>query len=158
MLRCKISSNFTDLDVIHQEYPWIPSSSQVRPSPQAIEFKLKSLGEIQESWATTRDYILYRVFKRDFDCVNDRFIVFDDKIDSSHKAFKPNDFPYQTELGCHWVMWYGSQEKPYDDERINADIVKELGDILGRGVRFDFAWYENPKMTVPEFYHVQVFW
>ena len=23
---------------------------------------------------------------------------------------------------------------------------------------FQFAWYENPKMTVPGIYHVQVFW
>lgn len=24
--------------------------------------------------------------------------------------------------------------------------------------QFDFVWYENPKMTVPLVYHVQVFW
>jgi hypothetical protein len=24
--------------------------------------------------------------------------------------------------------------------------------------RFRFVWYENPKMTVPDVYHVQVFW
>jgi hypothetical protein len=59
-------------------------------------------------------------------------------------------------------MWYGDAQKPYaygDDstDRINADINEALTQMCEE-VEFDFAWYENPAMTVPEFYHVQVFW
>lgn len=61
--------------------------------------------------------------------------------------------------------------QPRSDEGISKDISAELNKLLNTRskslnlfapppapVDFDFAWYENPKMSVPDFYHVQVFW
>ncbi|KAJ1389253.1 hypothetical protein B484DRAFT_459705 [Ochromonadaceae sp. CCMP2298] len=156
MLKNRIPSNYDALDKLNQQHRWIPNQNQTRPAPQVLERKEKSLNEIYASWATIRDYILYRVWGRDFDVVNDKFVVFDNSVEGL-KAFKPNDYPYETEVGNHWVMWYGGAQCPYGDDRINEDIDEALTKIC-EDVPFDFAWYENPAMTVPEFYHVQVFW
>lgn len=69
---------------------------------------------------------------------------------------------------------YGPPE--LTETEINADLRFELeahlasqtdeekgggggaqGGLAGRR-GFEFAWYENPKMTIPGVYHVQVFW
>jgi hypothetical protein len=69
---------------------------------------------------------------------------------------------------------YGPPE--LTEAEINADLRFELeahlasqtdeekgggggaqGGLAGRR-GFEFAWYENPKMTIPGVYHVQVFW
>jgi hypothetical protein len=92
------------------------------------------------------------------------------------RVFKANLFPYDLPRGTrHWVMWYpvcfdldalgpmGAdlncwllRIKP-SDEAISADIELELRTELEHE-RFDFVWYLNPKMTVPNIFHVQVFW
>ena len=61
--------------------------------------------------------------------------------------------------------------QPRSDEGISKDISAELNKLINSRskslnlfappaapVDFDFVWYENPKMSVPDFYHVQVFW
>jgi hypothetical protein len=74
--------------------------------------------------------------------------------------FERNEFPYQVESGFHhYVLWMGatvSGALPTEDD-INTHITLALQDLTA-GDHFDFAWYENPKMTVPLVYHVQVFW
>ena len=52
-------------------------------------------------------------------------------------------------------MWYTYQDIP--DNEINNDIDNSLYELMGHK-NFEFVWYENPKMSVPEIYHVQVFW
>jgi hypothetical protein len=103
MLKNKIPSTLEELDKLNAQHRWIPNSSQIRPAPHVCERKKKSLGEIYASWVTIRDYILYRVWNRDFDVVNDKFVVFDNSVEGL-RAFKPNDYPYETEVGNHWVM------------------------------------------------------
>ena len=44
------------------------------------------------------------------------------------------------------------------DELIDRDIIEGITNIIGIEASFQFGWYENPKMTVPGIYHVQVFW
>jgi hypothetical protein len=44
------------------------------------------------------------------------------------------------------------------EDDINRDIDAAIGTRLGKSADFDFIWYENPKMTIPGIYHVQVFW
>ena len=61
--------------------------------------------------------------------------------------------------GHHYVMWYShNQPTPITDEIIDTDIAIALIDIVGQDVDYQFGWYENPKMSVPGIYHVQVFW
>jgi hypothetical protein len=43
-------------------------------------------------------------------------------------------------------------------EQISTDIAEGIQLLIGERHDFEFVWYENPKMTVPDLYHVQVFW
>ena len=52
-------------------------------------------------------------------------------------------------------MWYTYND--ISDIEITSDILDSLKNILKHD-NFEFVWYENPKMSVPEVYHVQVFW
>ena len=75
------------------------------------------------------------------------------------KRFEKNQFPYQLQEGSHYVLWLGpsaSETMPTEGE-INEHITQALTQLTG-GDNFNFAWYENPKMTIPSVYHVQVFW
>ena len=66
----------------------------------------------------------------------------------------------------HWVLWYLEKDFSFDfpDELINQIINEQIKFVLGLcsdsnlDSNFQFAWYKNPNPTIPEFYHVQVFW
>eukprot|EP00802_Teleaulax_amphioxeia_P017662 Tamp_17827.p1 GENE.Tamp_17827~~Tamp_17827.p1 ORF type:complete len:336 (-),score=26.30 Tamp_17827:314-1321(-) len=86
--------------------------------------------------------------------------------------FAPNNFPYNLDEGArHFVMWYNTPKLLKSDDEVTRDIFRELRRHLmeSQGVTdvatadaslppFDFAWYVNPKMTIPFIAHVQVFW
>lgn len=54
-------------------------------------------------------------------------------------------------------MWYNYFPPEITEDEINADIGAALEAETGAD-GYQFVWYENPKMTVPDVYHVQVFW
>eukprot|EP00697_Spironema_sp_BW2_P000817 gnl/Spiro4/11098_TR5885_c0_g1_i1.p2 gnl/Spiro4/11098_TR5885_c0_g1~~gnl/Spiro4/11098_TR5885_c0_g1_i1.p2 ORF type:complete len:207 (-),score=48.24 gnl/Spiro4/11098_TR5885_c0_g1_i1:102-686(-) len=104
------------------------------------------------------------------------------------RRFVNNLYPYVLPHGTvHSVMWYTYGPDGLSDEQISQDIAADLGAQLGgvplvaanavgtgappphahvasttnstHGVApFEFVWYENPKMSIPDIYHVQVFW
>lgn len=106
-----------------------------------------------------------------------KFSVEDREVLPTVRLFKPNEFPYDITRGNHWVMWYATKEKSYSSEEISAHISESIVKILTDTDRsssdsassstdssnnsldyYDFAWYVNPKMTVIDYFHVQVFW
>lgn len=84
-------------------------------------------------------------------------------------ALRPNRYPYQLpavggHLARHWVLWYfhvlGEDLPNPSDEEIEADLLTSL--LLAARAEgfesFDYIWYRNPAMSVPDMFHVQVFW
>jgi len=92
-------------------------------------------------------------------------------------VFRPNRYPYQ--LPCrpcgegahefqrqtqHWILWYlhlpGEPVADRPDAEIDCDVRCELLAVVSaQGFEaFDYIWYRNPGMSVPEVFHVQVFW
>lgn len=79
-----------------------------------------------------------------------------------------NRYPYQLPL-CngmraeHWVLWYfhslGEEIPNPSDDEIGADLLEELSVValMSGCERFDYIWYRNPAMSVPDMFHVQVF-
>ena len=80
-----------------------------------------------------------------------------EQMDKTQHVFQEQLFPYRIEDGRHFVMWYATKEQKRSDEEITSDIETELKAMTGTEDAFQFGWYVNPKMTVPEFFHVQVF-
>ncbi|CAK0883076.1 unnamed protein product [Prorocentrum cordatum] len=96
------------------------------------------------------------------------------------KVLRPNRYPYQLrprrtgssadaghELQTntqHWILWYfhgpcDPLPSPADAE-IDSDVCTELFKVVTAAGfdRFDYIWYHNPGISVPDVYHVQVFW
>ena len=162
-LRGKISSDVTSLDKLQVFYKFIPTASRIRPSETGKAAKAARLDRILATYVDMPDYIYHTVFGRPVV----ESAEFHNKLeveviqDPDLSAFTANEFPYDIELGNHSIMWYAVRDKPKSDDHITEDIDRELRKILKCGEaesHFDFAWYENPKMSIPEFYHVQVFW
>lgn len=157
ILRRRISSNVADLDAMHAVHHWIPSSSQIRPHPELLQTKLVKIAKLQDEWASMADFVRSHVFGKSSVIRSDgKRVVRDNRLSEVDIVFIENDFPYALdEGGQHWVLWFGCR----DDPRLDIDTIlsRELQRRIGHD-GFDFAWYENPKMSIPEYYHVQVFW
>ena len=158
MLQCKIDSDPESLDSLYQNFDWIPNSLTIRPTENVLNKKLETLKEIDEKWMSLKDYILFKVFKLETKVICSRMYVPDQTVLTTAPYFEVNEFPYNIGKGNHWVLWYGSPTQPHSDQIINDDIREAITTKLDGRTNFDFAWYINPKMSVPDFFHVQVFW
>lgn len=83
------------------------------------------------------------------------------KFEYNHKwIFKPSIFRYNVlPESNHWILWNSEQNfnHDYSDLLINQLISNFIINIIGHD-NYQFVWYKNPKPTIPEFFHVQVFW
>ena len=92
-------------------------------------------------------------------------------------VFAANRYPYQLpehsqkegshawqRRAQHWILWYF--HFPWEDladptdAQIERDVRKKLQALLDTTefTHADYIWYHNPSMSVPEVFHVQVFW
>jgi hypothetical protein len=135
----------------------VPNSAQIRPHPELLQTKLQKIAQLQEEWASMADFVRSHVFRKPSVIRSDgKRVVRDLRLSEEDVVFMENDFPYAlNEGGQHWVLWFGCRDDPRVD--IDGILHNELEKRFGHD-RFDFAWYENPKMSIPDYYHVQVFW
>ena len=88
---------------------------------------------------------------------NSKIQVFDDTISKLYQ-FKVCRFKYKINPKTfHYIMWYNCAKDDLTSEEITNDIKKSIYIIL-KSDDFKFIWYENPKMSIEDIYHVQVFW
>lgn len=93
-------------------------------------------------------------------------------------VFRPNSYPYQLQemtlrrdaheyqkRAHHWILWYFHfpwekvEDQDPGDARIDADVrAAVVAEAKRAGFEcVDYIWYRNPGMSVPEMFHVQVF-
>jgi hypothetical protein len=163
MLRIKISSDLVSLDTLNSTHKWIPNSSQIRPCQEVIEEKNKTIEKISNEWNSFYDFILHSVFKMNYlvDSKGIKRITF---ISNTTKlknwVFEPVLFRYNIHPDSnHWVLWNldVNFSHDYQEEFINSKISELLYKQTGSD-NFQFVWYKNPKPSIPQFYHIQVFW
>ena len=157
-INAKINPCNKNLDMLNSIYKWIPSSENIRQIEDIIKKKDIDCKTNNIIYSTNIDQVLIRYFniKKKINRINNKF---ESKINIENlhkKIFISNEYPYNVPEGTnHYVMWY-----TYDnisDEIITSDIFSELNNLLNH-LNFEFVWYKNPKMTLPEIFHVQVFW
>ena len=153
-MNCHISPDLENLDKLHAIYSWIPNSEQIRPTDELIEKKEKDYVNILNFYNTIIDYLYDFIF--DFPTeVQSGGKLKSFNLDGLIKMFKPNDYPYKLDDNSnHYIMWYNCSKQPYSNEKITQDIKNEISKISNK---YQFVWYENPSMSIPEIYHVQVF-
>ena len=157
VFQCKLSSDIQVLDILHQKWKWIPGKENVRPNADILDKKLKYMDTIQHFYASEKDYIYENIFC--FDSVMDggKLMVRDEAI--KRKAiFVQNIYPYDLDDSTHhYIMWYSFYDESVTEQKINDDINIGIQNIV-KHKNFDYIWYLNPKMTIPDIFHVQVFW
>ncbi len=161
-LKKRIECDLNSLDIYNKEYKWIPSRYMIRPTPNIIDNKIMKLKKIELEWNSYFDFILYHVFQQKYllNNENKKYVTNYENLILPEYVFIPSDFPYQIpENANHYVLWNSKYNIYYnfDDNIINDILSKKIKDIV-KHENFDFVWYKNPKPTIPEFYHVQVFW
>ncbi len=164
MLRKRISSDLETLDMLSQVYPWIPNSESIRPSLKDIERKSLLLTQIEDEWISNRDYIFHTIFGEKYHINGDdkKYVKLDNLEFNTKWSFQPSMFKYKLAHPDtnHWILWNSERnlDWEYEEEKINHIITIKLLQHLGTNSSPQFVWYKNPKPTIPEFYHVQVFW
>lgn len=155
-LRCRVSCDVEELEVLNQVYGWVPGAAHVRPSDDVRAQKALLLSNLCAMWASPADWVFHHIF-------GSRTTRGRDGKRSAARPppgatfFAPNPFPYQVPSGTeHWVLWMASPESEWPEDRITAAIAAEV-DERGGG---QFVWYPNPKMSIgdPQLHHVQTFW
>ncbi len=157
-LNFRIHPNSEVLNAYNKLYPWIPNENQIRPTGMNIFYKEKLMDEIKEKYNSTRDYILIDIFKYQFtkNKAKKYQVINDDNI-KLHK-FQVNLFKYDLHPKTfHYQMWYTCDKNELIDKEINKDIYNSIFNIV-KCDKFKFVWYENPKMSIDDIYHIQVFW
>ena len=141
-------------------YKWIPNAETCRPSPIVKLMKDKTIREINSKWKTLEDFVLHRIFDRPYSVDEaGKLFVRNHYFPPCFKLFRENEFPYNIPEGHHWVMWYGSEQQPCTNETITQDIDQSISSRINSELEmYDFAWYLNPKLTIPHLFHVHVFW
>jgi hypothetical protein len=155
-INSKINSDFKTLNQYNKIYPWIPNETQIRPTEIIITLKKMLMDKISLEYNSTRDYILINVFHNDGFNTNGKLIA-KNSIEKLNK-FEVCRFRYELDPSTfHYIMWYTSIKKDLIDEEITRDIKNNIYSFLKKD-DFSFVWYENPKMTIKDIYHVHVFW
>ena len=138
MLRNQINPTAYELDQLNIIYPWLPNSLTCRPNHATLVEKRALL-----NISRPEDIVKW---------------IFEDK---KGWIFKPTQFRYNLpESTNHWILWNSEFTMGWnpDPEAINEIIYTLLFDICDKTHSFDFGWYVNPKPTVTQFFHIQVFW
>eukprot|EP00808_Paulinella_micropora_P003531 g5566.t1 len=158
----RVSGSLEDLTFLHRRWPWIPGPENIRPLPSTLTLKEAFHLMLCDIYETSTDYILHAVFGFIPRMCKEtgRLKVLREQVLMHPRLhrFTHNQFPYDLPPGTnHYVSWYTVRPPLLTDEEICHDIKMELRKLLGHD-RFDFIWYENPKMSIPDLYHLQVFW
>ena len=156
----KICCSEENLNDLHKSTGWIPCREQTHPIDEILNVKEKMNAQNKKLYYSKEDEILINYFGYESILLisKDQFKL---KSSVSLNVEKkiiciPNEYPYQVPYGTfHYVLWYSYLD--IDKSKINEDIFQCLKEI-NEEKKFEFVWYENPSMSVPEVYHVQVFW
>jgi hypothetical protein len=159
MIRNKISSDVKDLNELNKQYSWLPNEIMVRPSSDERIKKEILIYQINKEWLSTKDYILHSIFGKNYQNMNGIKFV-SEQANLLEWVFQPCIFRYNLEENSnHYILWNSKFKfnENIDDNLINEILKIEINKIIGHN-NFDFAWYKNPKPSVMEFFHLQVFW
>ncbi len=166
MMRTKISSSLEDLNRLSAIYDWIPNEHTIRPTAEDLEVKRAEMDRISRTWPSVKDYVVGEIFmgRSAPELCSDEFKsckqdLYAPELCSGEFIFELSRFRYNLPPHSnHYILW--STVKPYwftyDDHVINEQISMMIKNISC--TNYQFAWYKNPKPTIIDFWHVQVFW
>ena len=155
-INCQINSSLETLNKYNKIYPWIPNENEIRPTEMLINMKKILMDKIEKEYLSSCDYILIHLFNMDVERINGKLKANKNKIKIS--KFDTCRFRYQIDPQTfHYILWYNCEKDDLTEEEINRDIKKGIYNVI-HSDNYSYIWYENPKMTIEDIYHIQVFW
>ena len=154
-INCKISGDINILNKYNKIYDWIPNDKQIRPSDMNIFMKDMLLNKIKLEYNSTRDYMLINLFDFNGYLVNGKYKS-EEKNIKLHK-FEVCRFKYKLNKNTfHYILWYNCNKEELSENEINKDIKKGIYNLF-KNEDYEYVWYENPKMSINDIYHLQIF-
>lgn len=155
LLRCRVSSDLDLLEAVNMAFPWVPGRESIRPSEATKALKRTAMEATNGRFDVNRWSIEF--FGAAWDVVlSSRQDPCKEELDARIRLyhFAPNLFPYAVPEGTkHYILWLPSTVA-VDEDTVNRFLTEAVFKEGGE----DFVWYENPKPTILEIWHVQVFW
>jgi hypothetical protein len=144
-------------------YPFIECGQ--KPDISAVSASSGVVASLYNAWSSGYELMLSTLFHFASRALEHPASPHFPVLRSARPVFTPNPFPYQMDTGHHSILWYFSKERCVSENQIEQDIIlsiqeehQTLHQTSLSNEEFVFRWYENPKMSHPNFYHVQVFW
>lgn len=157
-INMRISPDFNNLNYMNRLFKWIPSEENIRPKDDILYRKYIDSLVSKIIYASYVDQVYILIFNLDYEFNENIKLVAKNTHQCKLKVFVKNKYPYDLpESTRHYIMWYSCTKDNLTDVIINQDIKESLYELLDHN-NFEFVWYENPKMSIPDIYHVQVFW
>ena len=163
MIQNQIPSDIQTLNKLHETYEWIPNEYMVRPNSIEMSKKNFLIEIIEDEWLTPADYILHKVFNQPFILSEEIYKKYVPCINVSIPEIVFTESLFRYNLPCyanHYILWFSKINYISGKDIINSELINEIikKELNKKTNNFDFAWYLNPKPSVPDFFHVQVFW
>ena len=156
-INTKISSNPDVLETYKKYYGWIPGKNDIRPTELQISLKQNLLNNIYTKYNSSRDYILIELFYYNFTKTEEAKFKAIESRDNDLTKFECCRFKYQiSNKTFHYILWFTTNKQNLNEQKINKIIFNSIQNTIHTD-KFSFVWYENPKMTILDIYHVQVF-
>ena len=176
-LREEIPSDLESLDDLHDKFPWIPSRDEIRPSFENLAKKFNFMDTLHLQWFSLDDFLLHHVFGKEYSIFQGKKLILQsldetNELDGLDESEETNEmdgakkaslkpvlqeclFPYRIQTdkiynSFHYVLWF-----PVKEEQSSEVIQTHLEKLIHPDIQF--AWYVNPKPSVHNFFHVQVF-
>jgi len=161
MIQNQIPSDIQSLNKLHETYEWIPNEYMIRPNSIELSRKNILIDSIKNEWSSPSDYILFKIFKQNFEETNYKKYVPFIHISIPYTVFTESLFRYNVPNKVnHYVLWFSKINYELGKNTINTELINDIirMELAKKNKNFDFAWYLNPKPSIPDFFHVQVFW
>jgi len=156
-INCEISSNTDVLETYKKYYGWIPGKDDIRPTEFQSLLKKNLLTNINTKYQSSRDYILIELFYYNFTKTEEGKFKAVETRDNQLTKFECCRFKYQIpNKTFHYILWFTTDKLNLNEQKINKIIFNSIQNTIHTD-KFSFVWYENPKMTITDIYHVQVF-
>eukprot|EP00386_Alphamonas_edax_P002500 GDKI01007462.1.p1 GENE.GDKI01007462.1~~GDKI01007462.1.p1 ORF type:complete len:246 (+),score=14.98 GDKI01007462.1:83-820(+) len=143
-IRHRISSHIEDLNRLSEMYVWVPNEHMIRPTEADLAYKYEVHCRIQAEWPSMREYVWKCILKET----------------QEEWVFCPSMFRYRIPPEAHhYVLW--NTNRPFDsDTNLDDSTVNGVLNAYfeSKNVSVDYVWYKNPKPSVEDYWHVQVFW
>lgn len=155
-INTNIDPSIHTLNKLNEIYHWIPNENQIRPTKIMNILKEKLMNNIDRDYKSSRDYILVNMFNTEKELLNGKIVAKEPLVKLNR--FDVCRFRYQIHPNTfHYIMWYTCCKDELSNEEITKNVKDSIYNVI-KSDNFSFVWYENPKMSINDIYHVQVFW